>query len=265
MQVNLSGKVALVTGGGRGIGRVISSQLAANGAQVVVATRTAATGQAVVDEINEAGHTASLVALDLSTSEACHAAVDAAVEAFGGLDILVHNSAIFPFTPFALLSDEEFDAVLRTNLYSVKWLASAALPHFTARPGGRFVTIASLIGNRSWLAGLDAYAASKAGMSGLAKSLALEFARHKATVNVIEPGLIIDDRDPRMDDATANFIVPNIPVQRAGLPSDIANAVLFFASPTSEFITGQSLAVDGGHHLPDMSAYAMAGRLGGAA
>lgn len=261
MQADLSGKVALVTGGGRGIGRVISSQIAANGAKVMVATRTAATGQAVVDEINAAGGTAALAALDLSTSAACHEAVAAAVATFGGLDILVHNSAIFPITPFPHLSDEEFDRVLRTNLYSVKWLASAVLPQFAARPGGRFVTIASLIGNRSWLAGLDAYAASKAGMSGLAKSLALEFAKHNATVNVIEPGLIIDDRDPRMDDDTAGRIAANIPAQRAGLPVDIANAVLFFASPTTEFVTGQSLSVDGGHQLPDMSAYAMASRL----
>ena len=261
MQVDLSGKVALVTGGGRGIGRVISSQLAANGAKVLVATRTAETGEAVVAEINASGGTARLAALDLSTSEACHAAVKATIDTFGGLDIVVHNSAIFPFTPFPSLSDEEFDRVLRTNLYTVKWLASAALPQFTARPGGRFIGISSLIGNRAWLAGLDAYAASKAGMTGLCKSLALEFANHKATVNMIEPGLIIDDRDPRMDEATATLIVPNIPAQRAGLPADIANAVLFFASPTSEFITGQNLAVDGGHHLPDMSSYAMASRL----
>ncbi|MBB4615415.1 SDR family NAD(P)-dependent oxidoreductase [Novosphingobium taihuense] len=261
MKVDLSGKVALVTGGGRGIGRAIAAKLAASGASVVVATRTAATGQAVVDEIVADGGTAQLVALDLSSSAACHAAVAAAAEAFGGLDILVHNSAIFPFTPFAQLADEEFDRVMRTNLYSVKWLASAALPHFAARSGGRMIAIASLIGNRSWLAGLDAYAASKAGMTGLCKSLALEFAKLEATVNLIEPGLIIDDRDPRMDESTARQIVSNIPVMRSGLPSDIANAVLFFASPTSDFVTGQSLAVDGGHHLPDMSAYAMGSHL----
>lgn len=261
MKVDLEGKVALVTGGGRGIGRVIATQLAQNGAKVLIATRTEASGREVTDELKAAGHAVELLAADLSTSEACHAAVDMAVATFGGLDIVVHNSAIFPFTPFEALSDEEFDRVLRTNLYTVKWLASAVLPQFKARPGGRFVGIASLIGSRAWLAGLDAYAASKAGMTGLCKSLALEFAKHKATVNVIEPGLVIDDRDPKMDDDTARLIVPNIPVQRAGLPSDIANAVLFFCSPTSEFVTGQNLAVDGGHHLPDMSSYAMAGRL----
>lgn len=261
MKVALEGKVALVTGGGRGIGRVIATQLAQNGAKVLIATRTEASGRDVTSELKAAGYDVELLAVDLSTSEACHAAVDKAIATFGGLDIVVHNSAIFPFTPFENLSDEEFDRVMRTNLYTVKWLASAALPQFKARAGGRFVGIASLIGNRAWLAGLDAYAASKAGMTGLCKSLALEFAKHKATVNVIEPGLIIDDRDPRMDDRTANLIVPNIPVQRAGLPSDIANAVLFFCSPTTEFITGQNIAVDGGHHLPDMSSYAMSARL----
>lgn len=261
MKVNLNGKVAVVTGGGRGIGRVISSQLAANGAKVVIATRTAKTGQDVVDEIKGEGLEASLFAADLSTREACEGAVAAAVSTYGGVDIVVHNSAIFPFTPFENLTDEEFDGVMRTNLYSFLWLARAALPQFKARPGGRLVGISSLIGNRAWLSGLDSYAASKSGMNGLAKSLAIEFAKHQATVNIVEPGLIIDDRDPRMDDHTANLIVPNIPMGRAGLPSDIANAVQFYCSPTSQFVTGQTMAVDGGHHLPDMSSYAMASRL----
>ena len=261
MKVDLNGKVALVTGGGRGIGRVISSQLSANGAAVIVATRTAATGQAVADEINGDGGRAALAALDLSTREACDQAVQTAVDRFGGLDIVVHNSAIFPFTTFANLTDEEFDSVMRTNLYAFMWLARAALPHVKKRAGGRLIGISSLVGNRSWMAGLDSYAASKAGMNGLAKNLALEFAKHGATVNIIEPGLIIDDRDPRMDEDTASRIVPNIPMGRAGLPSDIANAVLFLCSPTSQFITGQAIAVDGGHHLPDMSSYAMASRL----
>ena len=261
MQVDLSGKVVLVTGGGRGIGRGIAMLLAANGAQVLVATRTAASGAAVVAEIAAAGGIARLAALDLSTRAVCDAAVKAAVDAFGGLDIVVHNAAIFPFTPFPQLSDEEFDAVLRSNLYSLMWLARAALPHVGRSGAGRVIAISSLVGNRSWLAGLDSYAASKAGVNGLARNLALEFAKHGATVNVIEPGLVIDDRDPRMDDTTRDNIVPNIPMRRAGLPADIANAVLFFASPTSQFITGQALAVDGGHHLPDMSSYAMAARL----
>jgi len=261
MKVDLSGKVALVTGGGRGIGRAIATQLAENGAKVLSATRTAESGQAVVDEINASGGEARLFTADLSTREACDAAVAAASQACGGLDIVIHNSGIFPFTPFEALSDEEFDRVLRTNLHSSMWLARAALPHFKQSGAGRMVAISSLVGNHSWLAGMDSYAASKAGMNGLCRNLALEFAKHGATVNVIEPGLIIDDRSPRMDDATRDLIVPNIPMQRAGLPSDIANAVLFFCSPTSQFVTGQVLVVDGGHHLPDMSSYAMRSRL----
>lgn len=261
MKVELEGKVALVTGGGRGIGRVIATQLAANGANVLVATRTAESGQAVVDEINAAIGKARLIAADLSTREACDDAVTAAVETFGRLDIVVHNSGIFPFTPFEKLGDEEFDRVMRTNLYSLMWLARAALPHLKHGRAGRLVSISSLIGNHSWLAGMESYAASKSGMNGLCRNLALEFAQHGATVNVIEPGLVIDDRSPRMDDATRDLIVPNIPMQRAGLPSDIANAVLFFCSPSSQFVTGQALVVDGGHHLPDMSSYAMRSRL----
>lgn len=261
MKIDLQGKAALVTGAGRGIGRVIATELAANGARIVVATRTAESGHAVVEEIKASGGEARLVARDLSTREACDAAVDTAVAAFGGLDILVHNSGIFPFTPFGALSDEEFDVVMRTNLYSLMWLARAALPHLKRAAGGRVVAISSLVGNHSWLAGMDSYAASKSGMNGLCRNLSLEFARHGATVNAIEPGLVIDDRSPRMDDATRDLIVPNIPVGRAGLPSDVSNAVLFFCSPTSQFVTGQVLVVDGGHHLPDMSSYAMRSRL----
>lgn len=261
MKVDLKGRVALVTGGGRGIGRVIATQLAANGAKLLIATRTAESGQAVVDEINASIGEARLLAADLSTREACDAAVAAAVEAHGGLDIVVHNSGIFPFTALENLTDDEFDRVMRTNLYSLMWLSRAALPQFKRSGNGRIVAISSLIGNHSWLAGMESYAASKSGMTGLCRNLALEFAKHGATVNAIEPGLVIDDRNPRMDDATRDLIVPNIPMQRAGLPDDIANAVLFFCSPTSQFVTGQSLVVDGGHHLPDMSSYAMRSRL----
>jgi 3-oxoacyl-[acyl-carrier protein] reductase len=261
MRVDLQGKTALVTGGGRGIGRVIAGQLASNGAKVLIATRTEGSGQAVVDEITGAGDLARLFVRDLSSREACDEAVAEAVGAFGRLDIVVHNSGIFPFTPFEALTDEEFDGVMRTNLYSLMWLARAALPHLKLGGEGRLVAISSLIGNHSWLAGLDSYAASKAGMNGLCRNLALEFAKHGATVNIIEPGLVIDDRSPRMADATRDLIVPNIPMQRAGLPSDVANAVLFFCSPTAQFVTGQALIVDGGHHLPDMSSYAMRSRL----
>lgn len=261
MKIDLAGKVALVTGGGRGIGRVIATQLVQNGARVMIATRTQASGQEVTDELRAMGGEVELVALDLSTRAACDAAVQAAVDAFGGLDIVVHNSAIFPFTPFEQVTDEEFDSVLKTNLYSFMWLSRAALPYVKACGNGRIVGISSLIGNHAWLAGLDSYAASKGGMNGLARNLALEFAKHGATVNVIEPGLVIDDRSPKMDDVTRDKIVPNIPLQRAGLPSDIANAVMFFCSPTSQFVTGQALVVDGGHMLPDMSSYAMAARL----
>ena len=261
MKIDLAGKVALVTGGGRGIGRVIATQLVQNGARVMIATRTQASGQEVTDELRAMGGEVELVALDLSTRAACDAAVQAAVDAFGGLDIVVHNSAIFPFTPFEQVTDEEFDSVLKTNLYSFMWLSRAALPYVKTCGNGRIVGISSLIGNHAWLAGLDSYAASKGGMNGLARNLALEFAKHGATVNVIEPGLVIDDRSPKMDDVTRDKIVPNIPLQRAGLPRDIANAVMFFCSPTSQFVTGQALVVDGGHMLPDMSSYAMAARL----
>lgn len=262
MQAGLNGKVALVTGGGRGIGRGIARRLVECGARVLVATRTAATGQAVVDELNAIapGHGA-LFAADLSTRDTCEGAVAEAVAQFGGLDILVHNAGVFPFTMFAQLTDEEFDATLRTNLYAMMWLSRAAMPHLKVSGQGRIVAISSVIGNHSWLAGMQSYAASKAGLNGFCRNLAIEAAADKVTVNVIEPGLIVDPEDPHMDEGTRDAVVRHIPLKRAGMPSDIATAVQFFASEAAHWITGQVIIVDGGQGLPDASAVAMASRL----
>jgi len=236
--------------------------LAENGCKVLVATRTAATGQAVVDEVNAIapGHGA-LYAADLSSRETCDGAIAAAVAAFGGLDILVHNAAIFPFTPFGKLSDAEFDSVLRTNLWAMMWLSRAAMPHLARSGDGRIVAISSVIGNHSWLAGMQSYAASKAGLNGFCRNLAIEAAADKVTVNIIEPGLIVDPEDPHMDEATKNLVVRHIPLGRAGLPSDIATGVLFYVSPDAHWITGQVIMVDGGQTLPDASAIAMSSQL----
>jgi 3-oxoacyl-[acyl-carrier protein] reductase len=262
MKIDLAGRTALVTGGGRGIGRGIATILVESGANVLIATRTAATGQAVVDELNAKGPgRAALAALDLSTRETCTAAVKAAVDAFGQLDILVHNAAIFPFTLIENLADEEFDDTLRANLHSMLWLTQAALPHLKQSHAGRVVAISSVIGNIASLPGMCSYSASKGGLEGLSRNLALELAPHRITLNIIEPGLIVDDRDPRMDRATQGLIVPNIPLGRAGQPSDIAAATLFFVSDAAEFVTGQSLVVNGGMHLADPSMQAMRSRV----
>lgn len=262
MKIDLNGKVALVTGGGRGIGRGIAKALVENGCKVLVATRTAATGQAVIDELNAiaAGHGA-LHAADLSTREACDAAVFAAIEAFGTLDILVHNAGVFPFTLFDQLTDEEFDTTLRTNLYAMMWLSRAAMPHLAKSGSGRIVAISSVIGNHSWLAGMQSYAASKAGLNGFCRNLAIEAAAKKVTVNIVEPGLVVDPDDPKMEEGMKNMVVRHIPLGRAGEPSDIARAVLFYVAPEANFVTGQIIIVDGGMGLPDASAVAMAARL----
>lgn len=261
MKVDLSGRTAIVTGGGRGIGRGIAMALVQNGANVLIATRTAASGQAVVDELNAMGPgRAALKAADLSNRAACEGAVEAAVAEFGQLDILVHNSAVFPFTPFDALKDEEFDSTVQTNLYSMLWLTRAAVPHLKNSKAARIVAISSVIGNLTSLPGLSAYAASKGGLNGLSKSLALELAPHRITLNIIEPGLVVDDRDPRMDDDTKAQIVRGIPLGREGQPKDIAAMTLFYVSDAAEYITGQSMVIDGGMHLPDISIVPMMNR-----
>ncbi|MEO5598388.1 MAG: SDR family NAD(P)-dependent oxidoreductase [Novosphingobium sp.] len=262
MKVDLSGKVAVVTGSGRAIGRAIAKSLVENGCKVVVATRTAATGQAVVDELNAiAPNHGALYAADLSTRKACEGAISAAIDKFGALDILVHNAGVFPFTLFDELTDEEFDGTLKTNLYAMMWMARAAFPHLEKSGQGRIVAISSVIGNHSYLAGMQSYATSKAALNGFCRNLAIEAAAKKITVNIVEPGLIVDREDPHMPAELESAITQYIPLGRSGMPTDIATAVLFYASPDAHWVTGQITIVDGGMGLADKSAVAMATRL----
>jgi 3-oxoacyl-[acyl-carrier protein] reductase len=141
------------------------------------------------------------------------------------------------------------------------WLVQTALPHLRKSRVGRVVAISSVIGNIASLPVMCSYSASKAGLEGLSRNLALELAPHRITLNIIEPGLIVDDRDPRMDTGTQSLIVPNIPLGRTGQPSDIAATTLFFVSDAAEFVTGQTLVVNGGMHLADPPMQAMRSRV----
>lgn len=246
----LAGKVALVTGGGRGIGRETAQLFASEGAKVLVATRSEAPGRDTVSAIEAAGGEADLLVVNLSSRAAARAAVQAAVERFGGLDMLVHNAASTPFAAIADLTDEVLDDVLNVNLKSVFWLTAEALPMLEASASPVILMVSSITGNRQWQLGYSAYGVSKAGLNAFVRMAALELGPKRIRVNAVEPGLTLTEavlgKFPSAEIAKIEQIVPLGATSR---PIDIASALLFLASDDASRITGQILSVDAGQHL----------------
>lgn len=241
-------KVVLITGAGRGIGKAIAQSFAGEGAKVVVQARTAAHGQAVVDSIQQQGGQAALLLGDIGQRQDVSAMVSGAIEAFGALDVLVHCAADAAIGKVTDMPDDVFAKQVNANIQSLFWLSKDALPALSrAEDKGRLIFISSGEGNRSHTPGLVPYGASKAYMNAFARSLAREVGPQGVLVNVVEPGLILSDRmREHLSDEITTQLSRNFPVPRAGLPSEIASAVLFMASKEAAYITGSSLLVDGG-------------------
>ncbi|MEW7855007.1 SDR family oxidoreductase [Pseudomonas chlororaphis] len=249
MILDLSGRIALVTGSGQGIGRAIAQVFAAQGAKVLLATRSEASGAETLRLIREAGGSAELLVVDLSTRAAANQAVAATLRAFGGLDLLIHNAAVFPMENLRDLRDEILESTLAVNLKSCFWLTQTALPALCRAEHPRIVITSSVTGPRTAIPGLSHYAASKAGVNGFIRAAALELAEHRVTVNGVEPGLIATQAMANLGDSPA--LAASIPLKRLGSPQDIAHAMLFLASEQAGYITGQTLIVDGGALLPE--------------
>lgn len=244
MRLDLSGKVALVTGASRGIGRATAVTLAGAGARVIVTSRGDA-AQSVADEIMQSGGTATAIAADVADSAAIGAAVEQILETHGRLDILVNNAGIARDQLLLRMKREDWDAVVATNLTGTFVCTQAVLRTMVRQRAGRIISIGSVVG-QSGNPGQTNYAATKAGIIGFSKALAREVASRNITVNVVAPGLI--DTDMTRDissDAQANW-TSNIPLGRLGTPEDVAAAVCFLASDAASYITGQVLAVNGG-------------------
>lgn len=253
----LDGKVALVTGGGRGIGEAIAIRLAEAGAAVAVADVDLAGARRTVDRIRLAGGRAVAIGLDVADPAACGRAVAEVESELGGLDVLVNNAGIFPFSPATATTPELWNHVLGVNLSGAFFLAQAAAKAIVRRPaGGAIVNIASVDAIRP-TGNLAHYDASKGGLVMLTRSLALEFAPMKIRVNAIAPGAIdTPGAQAGMAAATPTGVSPadlaraflaRIPLGRMGQPDDIAHAVVFLAAPASSYVTGALLAVDGGY------------------
>ena len=245
--IDLNGRVALVTGASRGIGKAVARMLAARGAHVVAAAR-GDNARATADDINAAGGKADAIALDVTDPGAPDAAIAATVGAHGRLDVLVNNAGITRDQLMLRMKRDDWDAVLATNLTAAFALTQAALKPMLKQRGGRIICISSVVG-QSGNAGQANYAASKAGLIGFAKSVALEVASRNITVNVVAPGMIETDMTRAIADKAREEWESRIPLKRLGTPDDVAAAVCFLASDEASYITGQVLAVNGGMYL----------------
>jgi 3-oxoacyl-[acyl-carrier protein] reductase len=244
--MTLAGKVAIVTGSGRGIGRAIAMKLASQGARVVVNyQKNAATAQEAVDAIVAAGGEAKAVQADVSVLAEAQALVKAATEAFGRLDIVVNNAGTTRDNLIALMKEEDWDVVLGANLKSAWNMCKAASRTMMKARSGRIVNISSVSG-LAGQGGQSNYSASKAGMIGMTKALAKELGGRNITVNAVAPGFVPTDLTAELPAELKDAMLKMTPLGRFGTPQDVANAVAFLVSDEAAYITGQVLSVDGG-------------------
>jgi 3-oxoacyl-[acyl-carrier protein] reductase len=243
----LTGRVALVTGASRGIGRAIAIALASHGAAVVAGARGDGAA-AVSSEILGGGGLADAVTLDVTDRRSIQQAVEGAVARFGQLDILVNNAGIARDHLLLRLKPDDWDAVIATNLTAAYLCAQAVLRPMLKRGGGRIINITSVVG-QAGNAGQANYAASKAGLIGFTKALALEVASRQITVNAVAPGLIETDMTKAVASGAREAWASRIPLNRLGRPDDVAAAVVFLASDEASYITGHVLAVNGGMYM----------------
>ncbi len=245
IDLSLSNKAALITGGGRGIGREIALTLAHAGADVAICDIDESIAAQAASEIEALGRKASAIRADVSNAESVSSMFGSFLEVFGKIDILVNNAGITRDGLIVRMKETDWDAVIDINLKSAFLCCKeAARPMMKAR-GGKIVNIASVVGLMG-NAGQVNYSASKAGLIGLTKTLAREFASREINVNAVAPGFIKTAMTDKLSDQEKEKLSSNIPMQRLGLPRDIAHAALFLSSPLAEYITGQVLTVDGG-------------------
>lgn len=250
---DLTGKVALITGSSRGIGKAIAEAMAEAGARVVISSRKADACMAVADDLNKRGLAAIAVPCNVSAKEELQHLVDTTMKEWGRVDILVGNAATNPvYGPLAQVPDSAFDKVMGTNVRSNFWLCNMVIPQMAERKDGAVVLIASIAGLKGNTT-IGTYGISKAAEMQLARNLALEWGPHNIRVNAIAPGVIRtdfaralweeDERRKRLEAAT--------PLRRIGEPRDIAGLAVFLASSAGNFITGQSIVADGGRTIAE--------------
>lgn len=244
----LKGEIALVTGASRGIGRAILLALAGQGAMVAGTATTLGGADGIERVLREAGHEGIGLVLDVADAASVEAAVGQVTERLGAPTILVNNAGITRDNLLMRMKDDEWQSVIDTNLGSVYRMSKACLRSMTKARKGRIINITSVVGTMG-NAGQTNYAAAKAGMMGFTKSLAREVGSRAITVNCIAPGLIDTDMTRAMPEAQQQVILGAVPLGRFGQPEEIAQAVVFLASPAAGYITGETLHINGGMYM----------------
>ncbi|MEZ0601377.1 3-oxoacyl-ACP reductase FabG [Paraburkholderia sp. IW21] len=248
MEKTLDKQIALVTGASRGIGRAIAMELARQGA-TVIGTATSESGAAAISEaFNAAGVNGRGAVLNVNDAAAAEALIDGTVKEFGALHVLVNNAGITQDQLAMRMKDDDWDAVIDTNLKSVFRLSRAVLRPMMKARGGRIINITSVVGSAG-NPGQVNYAAAKAGVAGMTRALAREIGSRGITVNCVAPGFIDTDMTKTLPEEQQTALKTQIPLGRLGSPDDIAHAVAFLASPQAGYITGTTLHVNGGMYM----------------
>jgi 3-oxoacyl-[acyl-carrier protein] reductase len=251
----LEGRSVIVTGGSKGIGKGIARAFARAGANVLIAARDEGALQSAAEDLRkETGGRVETVAADVSRVEGCHRIADAAVERFGGIDVLCANAGVFPDKPFTELTEEDVDTVFDCNVKGTMFSVQAALPALEASRRGRVVLTSSITGPITGYPGWAHYGASKAAQLGFLRTAAIELAPKHVTINAVLPGNIATEGLADMGPDYIAGMEAVIPQHRLGSVDDIGNAALFFASDEAGYITGQTIVVDGGQVLPESPA-----------
>ena len=246
--LKLTGRVALVTGAAQGIGKAVALLLARNGADIVVSDINLEKAEETANEINSIGRKALAVKVDVANWNDVEQMVEVILEKFAKIDILVNNAGITRDKLILRMTDEDWDAVLNVNLKGTFHCTKAVVRHMAKQRSGKIVNIASVVGEMG-NAGQANYSASKAGVIGLTKTIAREFAQRGININAIAPGYIETPMTEALPEKAKEELKRLIPMERLGKPEDVAEAVLFLVSEESNYITGQVLNVNGGIYM----------------
>jgi 3-oxoacyl-[acyl-carrier protein] reductase len=248
---SLKGRVALITGASKGIGKGIARTLASRGAEVLLVSRDQAAGDRVAAQLRDSGWSAAFHAADVTDLASMQNAAEQAVQRYGRLDILCANAGIFPSAPLAELTGDQWDEVFDVNAKGMLFSVQACLPYLRRSDAGRIVIISSITGPITGFPGWSHYGATKAAQLGFIRTAALELSRDGITINAVLPGNIETEGLAELGESYRQQMTSSVPLKRLGTTDDIGFAVSFFASPEAGFITGQTLVVDGGQVLPE--------------
>jgi len=245
----IAGRVALVTGGARGIGLACAAGLSRAGAAVVITDRLNTEGEAAARTIAAGGGRAAFVAADLSRTPEIARAVEEAGRTFGRLDILVNNAGILSEVPSEALTEEQWDRLMSINLKAVFFVSQAVLPWMVRQGGGAIVSLSSLAARVGGIVTAPDYATSKAGVIGLTRTLARQYGPKGICVNAVAPGPIMTEMTRHWSEDVRREFIARIPLRRLGTAEDVASVVVFLAGPESGYVTGATIDINGGLHM----------------